>query len=148
MTAHSNAEILTAYANNTDLVIFMLGSSSKWHRTNPKALMDYPDDEFFACLPQHKEACLHWLNGGEVHQSPVDESSWVVSADAKKVTWMPWSSFMNDDLIFRIKPRKEKRWICITNDLEIEDGTLYESYSDAEENSPSDKQIVEIEVEV
>lgn len=157
MKEHSNAGILKAYADNTDLVIFILDSNSKWIRTNPKALMDYPDDEFFACLPQHNEngQCLHWLNGGNVQDKFEDEWS-----DIKQHNGNPdWNGldqiFMNEEFELRIKPRKEKRWIAVNNSLYATPMTFIskqecENYvSVSYQNGPGVTwQSIEIEVEV
>ncbi|QYW02863.1 hypothetical protein [Vibrio phage BUCT006] len=146
MTAHKHAEMIKAKAYNMDLVVFEKSKLSGWIEL---ARYCFPDDDgidYFLCLPQHKEACLHWLNGGEIEYDNV--KNWIaydLTIDSPKY---PLQDFTGLEFNFRIKPRKEKRWICINDDLEIEDGTLYESYADAEENSPCYKQVVEIEVEI
>lgn len=152
MTAHSNAAILKAYADDTELVIFMLGSNSKWHRTNPKALMDYPDDKFFACLPQHEDACLYWLNGGDVKGKST--GAWINYCPAIKADWNNCTSFMDSDFEIVIKPRKEKRWIALNafGDVmpvhckDLDSAKQLVQYKDVGING--DIQYIEIEVEV
>lgn len=150
MRKHKYAPMIKARAHNMDLVVFVKCTSSwKVQICNEDQLNFSEGHDYFICLPQHKEACHHWLNGGEVQVLHSPGHEWVdMKSYNREPKWHGNSDFMNLECQTRIKPRKEKRWICITNDLEIEDGTLYESYADAEENSPGYKQIVEIEVEV
>jgi hypothetical protein len=148
MVAHSNAAILKAYADNTDLVVFILDSNSKWIRTNPKALMDYPDDEFFACLPQHNESnqCLHWLNGGDVLVKSKFVTSWEVVFHGQ--VWGDTIGWMREDAKYRIKPRKEKRWIAkIKGKSLLASNGLYKSIAEAS-SVCGDCDFYEIEVEV
>ncbi|MEL7309493.1 MAG: hypothetical protein AAGK05_17670 [Pseudomonadota bacterium] len=148
MTSHKHAAMIKAKADNMDLVVFVKNSNTgDWFEVFGELPFNQQQD-FFICLPKHKEACLHWLNGGVV-QVRYEGESWKDIFNNENPTWHGVNYFMmRDSVDYRIKPRKEKRWICITDDLEIEDGTLYESYADADENSPGYKQIVEIEVEV
>ncbi|UYE90945.1 hypothetical protein [Vibrio phage vB_VaS_L1] len=143
MKEHNNAAILKAYADNTDLVIFMLGSSSKWSRTNPKALMDYPDDDFFACLPKHEKPCLHWLNGGDAEVNVVSEWRGI----RHYTMWDDVSSFMDSRFCIRIKPRKEKRWIIFSPSHGDVNKILFQEKPDMR-NYGEHCQLVEIEVEI
>ena len=110
---HPHAEIFKAYLDNTDIcVLINHENESKWLRTNPRALFDYQDQEFFACLPKHKEACLHRLNGGEVQIKYNSSNNWCdCTAAPDKPTWGHDHIFMDEFVITRIKPKKEKRWI-------------------------------------
>lgn len=145
---HKHYEMIVVKAANMDLVVFIKAREG-WRKMSDqseiriKSTMDY-----FLCLPQHKEACLHWLGGGNI-QYRIALDAWTDAAgNVSNAAWTPDNLFIDDQVEFRIKPKKEKRWICITDNLEIEDGTLYESLEDANENSPGYKQIIEIEVEV
>ncbi len=150
MKEHSNAGILKAYADNTDLVIFILDSNSKWIRTNPKALMDYPDDEFFACLPQHNEngQCLHWLNGGEIQD--YYENEWSSVGGFNGGEWSIHTLMMDENANYRIKPRTEKRWIAIRrSDLFVEDCLFHSVENAVRQGYPESQwQLHEIEIEV
>lgn len=150
MKEHSNAAILKAYADNTDLFIFILDSNSKWIRTNPKALMDYPDDEFFACLPQHNEngQCLHWLNGGEIQD--YYENEWSSVGEFNGGEWSIHTLMMDENANYRIKPRTEKRWIAIRrSDLFVEDCLFHSVENAIRQGYPESQwQLHEIEVEV
>lgn len=63
---HKYAEMIKAKADNTELVWLGSGFRVDWVEVGK----DFPDfteaTEYFLCLPKHKDACLHWLNGGEV----------------------------------------------------------------------------------
>ena len=71
---------------------------------------------YFLCLPQHNEngQCLHWLNGGEVEFRRGGED-WQ-DEDEQYHGLAGYCGMMNSDVEFRIKPRKEKRWIAIYSD--------------------------------
>lgn len=144
---HRHATMIKAKADNMELVVF-LNIGPEWVESRLDTMVANQDMDFFLCLPKHNDngQCLHWLNGGDV-EFRRDGESWQDECEEYH-GWASYCGMMNCDVEFRIKPRKERRWICITNDLEIEDGTLYESYADADENSPGYKQIVEIEIEV
>lgn len=147
MTAHKHAALIKAKADNMELVVFCRDSydnTNKWQETSHLPIQE--EFDYFLCLPDRNIECLHWLSEGEVEFRREGES-WQDERE-KYHGWTDYCGMMNPDVEFRVKPRKEKRWICITEELEIEDGTLYESYADADENSPGYKQIVEIEVEV
>lgn len=146
MAKHKHAEMIKAKADNMDLVVLRKNYDNSWGEINCHDCCFMPDFDYFLCLPQHKEACLHWLNGGDVQARR--DSPWANLLLQNPIYLDEFTPFMDDCCEIRIKPRKEKRWICINDNLEIEDGTLYESYSDADENSPGYKQIVEIEVEI
>ena len=105
--------MIVAKAANTELVQ-LYKMNGKWHETRDQFNRNngwafFEDAEYFLCLPQHKEACLHWLNDGEVQINMKGEGflDWCrPSRDWKKEV-----SFMFDINEFRIKPKKKKRWI-------------------------------------
>ncbi len=150
--AHPHIEMIVAKAANMDLALFFKAEGGNW-RISTLAYMAINDKhDYFLCLPQHKDACLHWLNGGDAEQKPKDEDCWVACSDVSQVTWMPWTSFMKDDLEFSIKPRKEKRWIAFKWDNFYVLPRHFESKEDAEMSAASSMmgefQYKEIEVEV
>ena len=160
---HVHYDKIVAKAANMDLVVFSYCNlDMKWSEDKPSQpgveFIDSNNTNYFLCLPQHKEACLHWLNGGEVQ---VDRASgeWVV-IDSYKVSalkeWTSTQGFMEESLLFRIKPKKEKRLIGVnvktgktTSAYEYDSG---DSYAEAEvrliKGNMSDWQFIEIEVEV
>ena len=149
---HKHYDKIVAKAANVGLVQF-IKINGKWEDAglSDKFISFSEGYDSFLCLPQHKEACLHWLNGGGVQQSLITDSSWITSADVKKVSWMPWTSFMKDELKFRIKPKKEKRLIGVgrnaftTAHYSLDDRPLLETTI---QNLCPDAAVIEIEVEV
>lgn len=151
MTKHKHAELIKAKANNMELVVFMKSTEDgKWLKIIDFNVLPafYDDYEHFLCHQKHEKECLHWLNGGKVD---------IYEGESEKIKWTPinlgvvWGEyhpFMNSSLIFRIKPRKEKRWIGVTKGG---DSTM--SFRDKRDAidavaSPQDWQFIEIEVEV
>jgi len=99
MTAHKHAAMIKAKADNMDLVVFIQHDQTEW-------------EQVLICLPQHKEACLHWLNGGEIEYDNM--KNWIaydLTIDNPKY---PLQDFTGLEFNFRIKPRKEKRHIYIS----------------------------------
>ncbi len=149
---HKHYDMIVAKAENMELETF-INQDGEW-RLMVNAFPMSEHFNYFLCLPQHKETCLHWLNGDKAQQSPINDDCWVSSADAIDVTWKPWTSFMKDDLKFRIKPKKEKRWIAVNLDgyvMPIHTASI----ESAREHASSDTsrltlgvQFIEIEVEV
>ena len=148
---HKHYDKIVAKAANVGLVQF-IKMNGKWEDAglSDKFISFSEGYDYFLCLPQHKDACLHWLNGGEVQGEDPNRPNYFddYANFVDRKNWSCSSWYMRKDRNVRIKPKKENRWICITDNLEIEDGTLYESLEDADENSPGYKQIVEIEVVV
>lgn len=137
--------MIVAKAANIDLVV-LAKHNENWIEVN--GFPEWCMENYFLCLPQHKEACLHWLNGGEVQQKPIDNNHWVTCADVNKVTWMSWTSFMQDKLEFRIKPKKEKRFIAWNSREDAPEKYSYCTLSLAQQAyKDQDVQIIEIEVE-
>lgn len=152
---HKHADIAKAKLDNVNLVLFAKHESSdKWaeivYHGDIAFLSDY---EYFLCLPQHKEACLHWLNGGDVEYknelaprgwgsvSSIKESIEEGMEDGEEL-WSECVLFMRTDPPIRIKPRKEKRWIAYNPKSR-------EVYNCGKENTTAEGfQIIEIEVEV
>lgn len=106
MTAHKHAAMIKAKADNMDLVVFTV-AAGKWEIVNeeegelPYFDSDYP---YFLCLPQHKEACLHVLNGGDIEFSYKDYDDWIDSCkNGKELVWSEDLDFMSKNYHFRIK---------------------------------------------
>ena len=116
MTKHVHAEMIKAKVDNMDLVVFVKGES--WTELPKNAFTLTAAHEFFMCLPQHKDACLHWLNGGEA-QFEYDEN-WHSCSEWSKDWYLPTCGFMQEGNVIRIKPKKgkekEKRWIGVRSD--------------------------------
>ena len=126
---HANAEMIKAVVDNLELVIFFKETDdARWFKTNINSLVNAcSTTDYFLCLPQRKEACLHWLNGGDVQldhfdqpmpNSGVNGNCHLVDFD-EDVNSLPWKlnhPFMDEAQEIRIKPKKEKRWIAVNPD--------------------------------
>lgn len=148
MAAHKYADMICAKANNMGLVTF-INTNDGWgwrgltHGSLPSFI---EDNEYFLCLPQHKDACLHWLNGGTSQYLSNAMSSWINFGDSKD--WIFTHLLMTNECEIRIKPQKEKRWIAVnpktgyTSSLSENEGDIKKAYK------VGTWQIREIEVEV
>ena len=164
MTAHKHAKMIKAKADNMELVVFANGAEAigendwfEYGNNGDDFPTLYADCEYFLCLPKHKEACLHWLNGGEIEMQS-DEAWMPVEMFKNTMPWHPLRIFMEDYTAMRIKPRKEKLWLAVKTDKHEHLGECrkvricshaFVNKSDAEEYLDlRDSQLIEIEVEV
>lgn len=112
MTKHKHYEMIVAKAANMELELFFRDSCNSWRPCTMSYLVGNDSGDYFLCLPQHKEACLHWLNGGDAQILHSPRHDWMTlesyEVDPK---WYNNSDFMSDECKIRIKPKKEKRWI-------------------------------------
>lgn len=111
---HTNAEMIKAVVDNLELVIFFKeADDARWFNTNIHSLVNAcSTTDYFLCLPQHKEACLHWLNGGKAQVKYTKASyPYLCYVDISESNWSDGHVFMDKLLNIRIKPQKEKRWI-------------------------------------
>ncbi|AUR93010.1 hypothetical protein NVP1181O_46 [Vibrio phage 1.181.O._10N.286.46.C9] len=150
---HKHYDMIVAKAANMDLVVFQVdpnGKNKVWSEYYCEEDGDFPlfyqNCNYFLCLPQHKEACLHWLNGGAIESN--ETKSWVEVDSLELCTshWYEGHFFMHEHEEFRIKPKKEKRWIAFNH----ENGNVFGTYS-SEFNCKRawpNLQTLEIEVEV
>ena len=162
MIKHKHYDMIVAKAANMDLVLFVkCGKNDKWKEPETPVcfpLSEFEDVDYFLCLPQHKEACLHWLNGGvvQVEYTKASYPYWT-NIDCDEVNWSDGHIFMDDSVKIRIKPNKVKRWIGV----HAKSGLVTQGYCDTEKEieghvlrgacSPKAKfcdwQFIEIEVE-
>ena len=141
---HKHYDMICAKAANMDLVV-LLNIGNEWVESLLDAMIANEDSSFFLCLPQHKDACLHWLNGGSIQNK---YAIWVGVEDCNgNFEWSDRIVFMLDTVELRIKPSKEKRWIAIRFSRGVS-CALYESELEARNDNPHADQFVEIEVEV
>ncbi|QIQ61306.1 hypothetical protein V039C_0028 [Vibrio phage V039C] len=145
MTAHKHAAMIKAKADNMELVKF-IKANGVWVVDNLGSCHFDDACEYFLCLPQHKEACLHWLNGGDVEFFECEKWHQINS----KIKWGSGHLFMGEFFKIRIKPRKEKRWIAIRrSDLFVEDCLFHSVENAIRQGYPESQwQLHEIEVEV
>ena len=140
---HKNAKMIKALADNKRLVVFYRVDGT-WYETEFGTLVTC-ENPHFLCLPQHKEACLHWLNGGDVQHDDCSHG-WATMEnindpmDADEPLWSKTCRLMTEHLQFRIKPKKEKRTIVIYENIVcfVNPDAIY----------PKGCQFIEIEVEV
>lgn len=145
---HKHYEMIVAKAANMDLVIFAREGDrgdGLWHEL--MCMPRWGDENYFLCLPQHADACLHWLNGGDVQgEDPNNKGVFDDYAPHKdRIHWSSTAWYMREDKLVRIKPKREKRWIVYRN------GTVYGPYKstdDINEDFKRTGQVLEIEVEV
>lgn len=150
---HKHYDMIVAKAANIALVKFVK-LPNEWVATTTDE-WNFTSD-YFLCLPKHKDACLKWLNGSIMEQRLIgrDDLEWSEMLKSSLWKWDAQNNTMQSKYEFRIKPKKEKRWIAATKTNCI-DKLFYEK-SQAEEfvtafypnNNKSDFQFIEIEVEV
>ncbi len=161
---HKHYDKIVAKAKNMDLVVFtkdcIAPNNKPWLAIESGHLPAFDEHcEYFLCLPQHKEVCLHWLNGGEVQNNitkHLRDDSWIYFTPFNSSSCEPWAyncNFMREESNFRIKPRKEKRWIGVLTENGVTTDTCM-SLKEAKHHPMvrdclvSDWQFIEIEVEV
>lgn len=147
---HKHSELIKAKADNMDLVVFVK-VDEEWRETKScnDAMMFFEGKHYFLCLPQHKEVCLHWLNGGDVQLQAFPTNPFIdyivpLSSWSHELWWM------SEQCNIRIKPRKEKRWIAVKRNDKTEVYTVTFDYLDEAADTLNEKywQFIEIEVEV
>lgn len=109
---HKHYEMIMAKAANMELVVFLENDQGWSEKENQSDIQFHEQFDYFLCLPQHKESCLHWLNGGVDLDVKIYSGNWFDYSIVN--TGKPWSydrDFMQSQHWFRIKPKKEKRWI-------------------------------------
>lgn len=148
---HKHYDKIVAKAANTGLVVFCKQvTGSKWQEMSQLRHPNFGGThDYFLCLPQHKEACLHWLNGGDVEYAGDYKSQWFFYTTDEDREWSEESGFNSEGYEFRIKPKKEKRWIAWNPKKDGPDEFSYHTLALIEKvYEGKDVQIIEIEVEV
>ena len=107
---HKHHAMIVAKAENMELVVFERSKLKGWVLLERHLIPDSDACDYFLCLPQHKEACLHWLNGGDVQVQDFPTSDFNDYLD-EKYEWSLETWWMSEQCNVRIKPKKEKRWI-------------------------------------
>jgi len=115
MAEHKYASMIKAKADNMALVVLRKHHEGDWIEVADQSEIRIKQNgEYFLCLPQHKDACLHWLNGGDLEFNSEFMDEWTEYEPFKN--WGIGSVFMQDDYKIRIKSRKEKLWIAVKTD--------------------------------
>lgn len=85
MTAHKHAEIIKAKADDMDLVVLgrYKSKETEWEEVSYQHLIGHENYQHFLCLPQHKEAVLCGLNGGDFQVKCLGEfsSNWYLDCN-------------------------------------------------------------------
>lgn len=143
---HKLYEMIVAKAANMDLVV-MEKDPSGWIVKMSEILHMNPSKDYFLCLPQHKEAVLHSLNGGYI--GCYEDGKWleVCTLNGRDGKWKITGWYMNETEEIIIRPKKEKRWII----WDIDKGEVHQVFN-REASGFSDPRfnhsMHEIEVEV
>jgi hypothetical protein len=153
MAKRKHSKMIKAWADNNELIVFSRRSDGVW-----LACAGYPawfeDRDYFLCLQQHNKngQCLHWLNGGKIQWGDhfhgwSDKASY--ADDLESQEFFSGNAFMLDDNKFRIKPKKETRYVVVDNgkfvgELFKADAHIRASYGD----EYCELQIFPIEVEI
>ncbi|AUR81703.1 hypothetical protein NVP1089O_54 [Vibrio phage 1.089.O._10N.261.51.F9] len=151
MTKHRYYDLIVAMAENTDLILFaeLMG---EWQQANMQDLLINDSfEQYFVCLPKHKEVCLYWLNGGDIQgEDPKKQHSFDDYAPfTDRKFWSCTSWYMRTDRNMRIKPKKEKRFIAWNPRKDGAEEFSYLTLALAQKvYEGQDIQIIEIEVEV
>ncbi|QZI90975.1 hypothetical protein MYOV024v1_p0050 [Vibrio phage PS34B.2] len=152
---HKHYDMIVAKAANMELVVFLENNQGWSEKENQSDIQFHEQFDYFLCLPHHKEACLHWLNGGK-SQAEYTKSSYPYwcDIDSDEANWSDGHIFMDKNLNIRIKPKKEKRWIAVNPDgyiLPIHAGSKESIMTHASFDTSrltANVQFIEIEVEV
>lgn len=146
---HKHYDMIVAKAADTRLITFIKVGTG-WRESVTGSTGEMPkfksDNDYFICMPKHKETCSHWLKGGRIEAS--------LLGDFKEIPndyeWSLSSIFMSNDCKIRIKPRKEKRWIGVYKNGATTDTHLLEREARAHPSVTEDGnwQFIEIEIEV
>ncbi|AUR82363.1 hypothetical protein NVP1023O_54 [Vibrio phage 1.023.O._10N.222.51.B4] len=144
MTKHRHYDLIVAKAANMDLVVFIkLGDQWQVTGCHDNQVINIASHyDYFLCLHQHKEACLHWLKGGEIEC--LEGGTWLPFRRSHE--WKKEAAVMNPTTKIRIKPKKEKRWIAYNRTT----GSTYGTFDTKEvcEGYHPEHQHIEIEAEV
>ena len=108
---HVHYDMIVAKAANMDLVKkFYNGIKSEWQIPKNQDEMFDRRSKYFLCTKENSVAACHILNGGKAEFS-FKGSDWTESKKDSDMVWSEDIDLMDSDYVFRIKPKKEKRWI-------------------------------------
>ncbi len=148
---HVHYEKIVAKAENMELVVFERQNTATHEKEEYKpiqpdgnrAIWFHEDADYFLCLPQHKEVVIRGLNGEVVESTNEDRDGW---SESSVELWDKDWWYMLDNYTSRIKPKKEKRWIIISNGVPLE--LIIDSKCKPYRAMINGDQAIEIEVEV
>lgn len=124
MTAHKHAEMIKAKADNMDLVVLCEGNG-KWIEVTCSfgEIAWWEDKMYFLCLPKHKDAALHGLNGGSYQVKCLGDysDSWYLNPEDWRGDGI-WYMLESHDS--RLKPLKQEKWIAYNH----KNGNVYGTF--------------------
>ena len=147
---HKHHDKIVAKASNTGLVQ-LIKMDGEWENAglSDKFISFSEEYDYFLCLHQHEEACLHWLGGGDVQMAHKGEFYNVSSVSLRCVDgWNDRCAFMDDSFELRAKPKKEKRWIATLNGWNASQKVFASKQEAVDLLGANSYQFHEIEVEV
>lgn len=100
---HPNHKMIVTKSENTDIVIFGHRRGigfDYWCEHTLVDLVNRTDMKFFLCHPKHKDACDHWLNGGQAEAK--SKEGWKNARTSKE--WDCRTVYMNPDIEIRKVP--------------------------------------------
>jgi len=107
-----HAELIKTWADNQELTVLVEGCGY-W------VSIEHPSwgaaNNYFICLPKHKEAVIELLNGGEIQVSRGCEA-WTDCGLGNEGQWHRDYWYMDKGFKSRIKPRKQTRYAYATPD--------------------------------
>jgi hypothetical protein len=115
MAKRKHSKMIKAWADNNELVAYSRKNGGQWHACGYRPYW-FEDRDYFLSQQKHKNECLHWLNGGEIQWSDhfhgwSDKDNYADDLESQK--FFPGNAFMLDDNKFRIKPKKETRYVVV-----------------------------------
>lgn len=145
---HKYSEMIKAKADNMDLVIIVKNCqyNGDWWalKSDKEILPSFSSGEYFACLPQHKEAVLRGLNGEIAESTNENREDW---SESSVELWDKGWWYMSDNYVSRTRTKKEQRWVVVNPTGNSVNVNLMKTNPDISEY-PDGCQAIEIEVEV
>lgn len=125
--SHKYSELFKAKLDNMDLVLLHKHQGwDEWMVEKSATRNDHPNFlvsdmfDYFLCLKEHTEACLHWLNGGHETLEVNSPFTGKFVQCYRLEKWRADGGYMRSDCEYRIRPSEEQ--------LRIAKGkSLYES---------------------
>lgn len=133
MSKHRHYDMIVAKAANMELVVFLKCGDEWFFNDTSESFNFLSHAEYFLCLPQYKEACLHWLDGGDIQYKHISDDEREIFHDyTYEKVWDRELVFMDSNFEIRIKPKKVKRWVGYNSDDKQTTNVTYSSSAECE----------------
>lgn len=151
---YKHKELILAKVDNPELVVFWKLADGKWmeYLCNGEFPKFSNDQEYYLCLPQHKDVCLAWLNGASIQD--YFEGEWSKCKDYDGSPWSWHVEVMNEECHLRVMPKKVTYYgafdteysevMYISDDIEY----VTDSINEASTMGDNNYQLISFEVEV